>query len=546
MDFKLSPRKALIEPPDGFVANGIARSAHSFDPLPIRLLDKVAIDESQKVIYTDKRTSGHPYFLSWIARNKRRAEIEVQICEIAHIATLREQGFTQKLSMEKSDLMVRSYAVDLIATAGKYGASDIHLMMRGTHTDIQFEIQSKLYQFATLFHAEGNAIARAIFQGIAQTKAAMFEELAYQNAQISGSEFPPECRLASCRIFRGPAFSLGADGGSFMTIRLQYLSGHQKEAGLPALSFPPRPAGKFALKEMGYSADQIEKIDLLMNSPSGVVVISGPTGSGKTSTLFQILQELARIRPYCRQVCVEDPVENPMAWAVQMVITNAKNDEEVGIEFANLVRGALRMAPKTLFLGEIRGPAVAMSVIEAALTGHQAWSTIHAPCPFTIVDRMELMDQVLLARKCFCDAEIIRGLIAQRLVPKLCEHCKTSFADGQNNNISSRLIKALRSRGSLENVFLFKEGGCEKCNFTGSSGRFAIAEVVVCDEELMADFINHGTSVARKNYRARLDADLPIFDQALEKVFSGLIDPRAVEEAIGRISLLPKDATSSI
>lgn len=518
--------------------NQRASNNFKFDLLPLRLLDKVAIDEQNKRVYTDLRTSGHPYFMSWLNKNKRRdTDINVELCEIAQIAQLREQGMVQKaIGTEKNEMLVRNYALDLIANASKYGASDIHIMMRGTHSDVQFEIQSKLYQFVTLYHNEGGSIARAIFQGIAQTKAAMFEELAYQNAQIAGSEFPAECKLSSCRIFRGPAYSLGGDGGSFMTIRLQYLTGHQKEQGLPPLSFPEKPAGRFALEEMGYSKAQVAKIERLMNAPAGVVLFSGPTGSGKTSTLFQILQQLARIRPYSRQVGVEDPVENPMPWAVQMVITNAKNDEEVGIEYGNLVRGALRMAPKILFLGEIRGAGVAMSVIEAALTGHQVWSTIHTPDPFLAIDRLELMDHVRLARKRFCDHTIMRGLVAQRLLPKLCEHCRTPLA-GNESSISERLLHALDSHGRIDQVYLAKEGGCEHCNYTGSTRRFAIAEVVVCDEELMNDLIDHGTVIARANYRGRSDADLPMIDQALKKVFLGDVDPRSVEEAVDLISL---------
>jgi len=514
-----------------------------FELLPLRLLDKVALDVKTKTVFTDLRTSGNPHFMTWLNKTKRNdGSITVELREIAQIAQLHEQGFAQKaIGGDKSELLVRNYALDLIAQASKYGASDIHIMMRGTHADVQFEIGGDLYHFLTVFHNEGGAIARAIFQGIAQTKAAMFEELAYQNAQISGSEFPPECKLSSCRIFRGPAFSLGAQGGGFMTIRLQYLAGHKKEDGLDPLFYPERPAGHFALAEMGYSAAQIAKIDILMNTPAGVVLFTGPTGSGKTTTLFQILQHLARIKPYNRQVTVEDPVENPMPWAVQMVITNAKNDEEVGIEYANLVRGALRMAPKILFLGEIRGPAVAASVIEAALTGHQAWSTLHTPDPFAAIDRIETMDPVLLPRKRFCDHTIIRGLIAQRLIPRACPHCKVSLSDSVASGLSldARLLSALGTWGDVNQVYLEKEGGCQHCNYTGKAKRVAIAEVVLCDEVLMDDFVNHGTSVARKNYRARVDSDRPLLEQALHLVFTGEVDPRAVEKTVDLISSNP-------
>ena len=111
------------------------------------------------------------------------------------------------------------------------------------------------------------------------------------------------------------------------------------------------------------------------------------------------------------------------------------------------------------------------------------------------------------------------------------KHCKISLK-GNESTLSNRQLRALESHGNLEEIYLNKEGGCERCNFTGSSRRFAIAEVVVCDEKLMGDFVDLGTIAARKNYRARPGSDLPMLDQALVRVFAGLVDPRSVEEAI--------------
>jgi type II secretory ATPase GspE/PulE/Tfp pilus assembly ATPase PilB-like protein len=93
--------------------------------------------------------------------------------------------------------------------------------------------------------------------------------------------------------------------------------------------------------------------------------------------------------------------------------------------------------------------------------------------------------------------------------------------------------------GDVNQVYLEKEGGCQHCNYTSKSKRVAIAEVVLCDEVLMDDFVNHGTSVARKNYRARVDSDRPLLEQALHLVFAGEVDPRAVEKTVDLISSNP-------
>jgi len=146
-----------------------------------------------------------------------------------------------------------------------------------------------------------------------------------------------------------------------------------------------------------------------------------------------------------------------------------------------------------------------------------------------------------LPRKRFCDHTIIRGLIAQRLIPRACPHCKVSLSDSAASGLSlePRILSALGTWGDVNQVYLQKEGGCELCNYTGKTNRVAIAEVVLCDEALMDDFVNHGTRVARKNYRARDGADLPLLEQALHLVFAGEVDPRAVEKTVDLISSNP-------
>jgi general secretion pathway protein E len=188
-----------------------------------------------------------------------------------------------------------------------------------------------------------------------------------------------------------------------------------------------------------------------------------------------------------------------------------------------------------ILVGEIRGPDVAVAALEASITGHMVWTTLHIPDPFVFVERLELMDRIRLDRKVFSDHKIVRGVIAQRLLPKLCQHCSIPLSNAASA-ISERIVSALQTWGNLTKVRV-KGPGCSHCSHDGTSGRFTIAEVVVTDAKLMKDFIEHGSETARANYRARPEADPSMLESAISYVMSGLVDPRAVEKKVDLIEI---------
>lgn len=245
------------------------------------------------------------------------------------------------------------------------------------------------------------------------------------------------------------------------------------------------------------------------------------------------MAEMARRRPWDRQVTAEDPVEYPMDWAVQLGSTDSRSDSEAGAAYLEAVRNMLRMAPNVMLIGEIRGGKVAGAALNAAITGHLALSTLHVDDPYLFVDRLEFMDRGQLHRDVFCDPKIIRGVIAQRLLPKLCPHCRIPLKKAKGE-LPARILEGLRSRGSIEGVALRGEG-CSHCAGDGALGRRAFAEVVVLDDALAADFIEHGTAIARSNYRKRKDADPSMLESAIAQALAGNVDPRAIEKNIDLI-----------
>lgn len=500
-------------------------------PLPVGLVEYIALDRMKKLIYADKQHAGDPLLLTWRDRNKSNGHnFEIKIVDVDEVVKLRASGLRIAQHIDV-DMVVRTKAIKIIELAAAYGASDVHFMLRGQYTEIQIVIKGGLRVLTRLSQTDGEELTRAIYQGIAKTRDSSYNAMDFQNAQIPGDALPVSTGLTSVRIVRGPCYPQ-SEGGSFMTMRLQYsaVQSGTKNNTLPQLELPRRPEGELRLTKMGYSVTQVEKLKMLMDAPNGVVIFTGPTGSGKTTAMFEALKDVARTKPQRRLVTIEDPVEYPMDWAVQMAITGARNDAETGAAFGERIRVALRMAPHNILLGELRGPDVAVSALEAAVTGHQVWTTMHVTDPFLFVERLEMMDRTRLDRQIFCDHKIVRGVVAQRLLPKLCPDCSTLLTSNLNG-LSKRIISALKTWGDISKVRL-QGTGCPTCGHDGTLGRFAVAEIVLMDAVIMRDYIEHSSEVARDNYRKRDDADPSMLQSAIMYALAGSLDPRAVEDCV--------------
>jgi type II secretory ATPase GspE/PulE/Tfp pilus assembly ATPase PilB-like protein len=504
-------------------------------PLPTSVIDKVALDAINRIVYVEQRTFGRPIFQTWLDRAKHDGlDFKVQFAELDEIARYRrDDGMRVEQRSGELDLSTFQDALQLIATAARYGASDLHLMMKGDHTEIQVEVKGGLRVLKRATHDEGEALARSIYQGLATVSDASWEPDEFQHAQVAGEVLPPELGLQSLRIIRGPCAPT-AQNGSFMTLRLQYIDSQAQRdtRKLPRLELPRVPDGKIPLGEQGLTPSQVEKLYVIMAMPYGLVFVTGPVGSGKTVTLYELLKELARLKPYKRQIAIEDPTEIPMPWALQLTVTGAHGDDENGAAYAECGRAALRMAPKTLFYGELRGPRVAETAVQAAITGHLTWTTLHCNDPFQVPERLEVMDPVTLNRHIFCDDKVVRALIATRLVPHLCPHCRISSKEP--GAVSPRVLSALRTWGPTENVYA-RGPGCDACEGDGTTHRYLLAEIVITDEALMTDFVELSTGETRRRYRSRPDADPSILEAAIRDVLAGKLDPADVEDKVDRI-----------
>ncbi len=227
------------------------------------------------------------------------------------------------------------------------------------------------------------------------------------------------------------------------------------------------------LPKLGMRAEDYEKFYRLIHNPNGVILVTGPTGSGKTTTIYSALDEVAK--PNVNIVTVEDPVEKTLDELTQVHI-NAK----AGITFASGLRAIMRQDPDIIMVGEIRDKETAVVAAQAAITGHLVLSTIHtndAPSAF-----MRLID---MGAEPYIVASSVIGVIAQRLVKLICESCKEEYMPTDDE---------LRYWDDKIKPRFYRGKGCNKCNHTGYRGRTAVYEVVMVNHEIRRLIMEHASA----------------------------------------------------
>jgi len=267
---------------------------------------------------------------------------------------------------------------------------------------------------------------------------------------------------------------------------------------------------KLGLPELGFFSDDQQTFEKLISLPDGILLITGPTGSGKTTTLYAVLNFINR--PDRKIITVEDPVEYVLSGINQVQV-----NEAIGLTFARALRAILRQAPNVIMIGEIRDPETATIAINASLTGHLVFSTLHtndAPSGIT-----RLID---IGVKPFLVASACRALMAQRLVRRVCKRCAQPYQPTQAE------LKALKIDPEQAKGAKFLRGkGCPDCNNTGYKGRMGIFEIFVVDDEVR-QLIYQKVSATVLRARAREMGMRTLREDGARKVLAGLTTPQEV------------------
>jgi type IV pilus assembly protein PilB len=241
------------------------------------------------------------------------------------------------------------------------------------------------------------------------------------------------------------------------------------------------------LDKIGLREDDLVTVRQLIHKPNGVVIVTGPTGSGKTTTLYSALRELNDISS--KLITAEDPVEYDIDGIIQCQIK-----PDIELTFARILRSMLRQDPDIVLVGEIRDHETAKIAVEASLTGHVVFSTLHTnDAPSSIA---RLLD---LGLEPFLVTASLEGIIAQRLVRKICLNCKTEYTPSEEQLMELEL----RPDDVVGKKFYYGKG-CDSCNNTGYRGRMGIYEIMTLDDDMRDQIIKHAsTQVLRAEARKR-------------------------------------------
>lgn len=397
---------------------------------------------------------------------------------------------------------------DLVYEAVQQGVSDIHIQVRETFTKIRMRQHGELQVYAEWSEKLGREIASVAFNKETDHATSHFNPSIPQDAsmplKIQGKEI--RLRLAS----------VPAHGGFDMVMRI-LASGEGRT---------------LTLEDLGYTEKQIDVIKMAMRLPFGAIIVAGPTGSGKTTTLAACMEMVDKT---AKLYSIEDPVEKVVEEATQVPVNTDKDDRS----FASMGKAALRMDPDIIVLGEMRDEDTAHVMVRASITGHLVLTTLHTNRATAIVTRLVDMgiSPVLLS-----DSSVLRCLICQRLIPKVCQNCAVPLRDSVKHQpyiadwevvLGAETISKARARGP----------GCSKCNRTSVAGRTVVAEIIWVDEN-GRHFIQKMDTLNWEKYLQE-NGWLDFMGRAIELIRDGICDPFDAEKVVGPINPSTKAATYS-
>jgi len=298
-------------------------------------------------------------------------------------------------------------------------------------------------------------------------------------------------------------------GGQDIDFRVSALPGYHGESVVLRILRPD--AVNIGIQALGFEQDDYERFQKIIKRPNGIFLVTGPTGSGKTTTLYAALQELNK--PDKKIITAEDPVEYNFDGMNQVQVK-----EDIGLTFEKILRSMLRQAPNVILVGEIRDGVVADIAVQAALTGHLVFSTLHTNDAPSAITRL-----IDMGVKPFLVASSIQAIMAQRLVRVICDNCKV--VDEDPDPYFLRLLEI--TPDDIEKHPIYKGAGCSKCQNTGFKGRIAIFEMVEMNSEIRElAFAKAPTTELRK--AAIAGGMRPLMGDGKIKIFKGITTPEEV------------------
>lgn len=511
-----------------------------FEPeLPFNLETVAVLQVERKTItlFVMESSRNDPEILSEASRFKRRgAKVILKTIDADELARRRE---SQKNRGVGSDHRVVSLILTILKRAAKNRISDIHIEVRG-HTRIKMRENGRLVEIKDLEldRETGEALCRSFYQGYSNAAGGSYNRHADQAAQITDPTVLPES-VEAVRLQRSP---MHPDGAEFMVLRLLYRK--VIETSIQTAEHAPDDGVESGLEDgiaiferYGYTRDQAMIIAKAARQPEGMVIFSGPTGSGKSTALKNALEFQALIYPDKSIFTIEDPPEYVIVGAKQIPVQQTKTDEERVQAFDRALRVAMRSDPDILMVSEMRDRATGGSSLDAVITGHQMWTTTHAQDPYLVISRLIRFG---LDVRDFLDPAILRVLGAQRLVPTPCPECSITLPAARDR-IDRDVYDAVVRYGEVHDCSInsvrvrTKTPSCSKCGGEGVVGRKVVAEMVPVSDRLIDHFDGgHNVRAARIWQRSQPE-HMSLIGHAMTRAFAGEVDPRDVVAFVGEV-----------
>ena len=469
-------------PKDFAVHNKLIPVSHTSDSILVAMVDVfdiIAIDQMRRFFPPNFRID--PVFVAETEIMQAIDQYYDYEMSIEGILKEIESGGAAKMNDEtqlRGDYkspMVR--LVDAVLNdAVHHGASDLHFEPEAQFLRIRYRIDGKMVQIRSIHKDYWSAIAVRIKimsgMNIAETRKPQDGRI---EAEILG-------RKIDFRVSTQPTIN-----GENIVMRIL----DEKQSVM-------------TLDKLGFSEHCINILKKIVKRPEGVVILTGPTGSGKTTTLYTVLNYINSIDKNI--MTLEDPVEYHIPLIRQ---SNIKSD--IGMDFATGIKAILRQDPDVILVGEIRDKETAITAIQAAMTGHQVYSSLHTNDALSAIPRL-----MNIGVPNYLMSGSLIGIIAQRLARKLCSHCKVEVPidDFEKKLLGNRFASVTK---------LYKAVGCEKCSGTGYRGRMAVSEILPFDRELDEMVVQGKTRKDMHKY-ALEQGFIPMVEDGLEKVVQGSID----------------------
>lgn len=388
---------------------------------------------------------------------------------------------------------------ELVFEAVRQNVSDIHIQVRQTYTKIRMRQHGELRIYAEWSEKLGREIASVAFNKETDHATSHFNPLIPQDASMPLKMQGKDIRLRLA--------SVPAHGGFDMVMRI-LATGEERTK---------------ELEQLGYTQKQIDIIKMAMKLPFGAIIVAGPTGSGKTTTLASCMEMVESTQ---KLYSIEDPVEKVVEEATQVPVNTEKEDRS----FASMGRAALRMDPDVIILGEMRDEDTAHVMVRASITGHLVLTTLHTNRATAIVTRLVDMgiSPVLLS-----DSSVLRCLMCQRLIAKVCQHCAIPLRSSEKHQPYLADWEAVLGKDVLDKAKA-RGLGCVQCNRTGVGGRIVVAEVIWVDEE-GRQFIQKCDTLNWEKY-LKENGWMDFRDRAIDLIQTGMCDPFDAEKVVGPIN----------